>query len=160
MTTQITPALQQAIDALSILDVYLGSSRANVQSGFLVKYQDISMAEVQQLQTPLYSRNYEVSSEGQHLNIAWLLGLRWVERNEDEKEPTVIAQIEAEFIAEYRVEGELGKESIDEFAKKNAIYHIWPYWREFLCSQAERLRLPRPTVATLQLSHHRENQDK
>lgn len=156
MTAKITPTLQQAIDALSIRDVYLGSNRANVQRDFLVKYQNISAAEVQQLQTPLYSKKYEVSSEGQHLNIAWLLGLRWVERNESEEEPTVIAQIEAEFIAEYTIEGELGKDNIDEFAKKNAIYHIWPYWREFLCSQAERLRLPRPTVSTLQLSHHRE----
>ena len=66
----------------------------------------------------------------------------------DNSEPSgdakVKALIEVTYVAKYRVnEGaELEQEAIDEFATKNAIYHVWPYWREYLSTTLARAHLP------------------
>jgi hypothetical protein len=36
----------------------------------------------------------------------------------------------------------LNKEDIDQFAHWNAVFNVWPYWREFLASMVSRGQLP------------------
>lgn len=54
-----------------------------------------------------------------------------------------LAQIEATYVAEYRTTEDLPKEALRAFAFRNASYHVWPFWREFLASQCNRMNLPR-----------------
>lgn len=67
----------------------------------------------------------------------------------------VLAQIEATYVAEYRTTEELPVEALKAFAFRNASYHVWPFWREFLASQCNRMNLPRvslPLQSAAQLS--------
>lgn len=59
-----------------------------------------------------------------------------------EKNP-VYARIEATYAAEYRADSNPGPEALKAFALRNASFHVWPYWREFLASQCARMNLPK-----------------
>ena len=151
----ISTALQQAIDALQIQDLYLRWSRSETAEGFRAMAADFSAIHVQQMQMLKKAEAFEADGEERLLRVSMLLGARWVLPDDNNPEPSVKALIEAEFVAEYRYTPELARPALDEFAQKNVIYHVWPYWREFVSSHAERLRLPRVTLPMLQLLHHR-----
>ena len=78
---------------------------------------------------------------------------RWrsLAKPREDHEPEVLACIEATFIAEYRYDEELDEKGLGEFAHRNAGYHIWPFWREYLVSQCDRMRLPRVIVPTMRV---------
>ena len=58
------------------------------------------------------------------------------------------AQVDATFLASYRVQDGANVEqpALDEFAKHNVIYHVWPYWREYLSNTLGRAHLPAFTL--------------
>ncbi len=146
----ISENLQKAIDGLRIVDVYVREVFANchedfnpkrssfddliIQTKHLVK--DSEQKSVVDIENPLFCVHLE-------------MGARWVDRSSQEDEE-VKAFIEASFIAEYEIITSLKQESLDEFASINASYHVWPYWRELLASQCDRMRLPRVVLPTVQ----------
>lgn len=67
------------------------------------------------------------------------VGIRVVDISlEEEDEYFLKAKVEATFIANYVSSEELDKECLDEFARVNVGYHVWPYWREFVQSACNR----------------------
>lgn len=58
-------------------------------------------------------------------------------------------------VAEYRMSEDPGKESLKEFALRNASYHIWPYWREYLMGQCLRMNLPKVILPAVQFAQNR-----
>ena len=151
MASKVSKSLQQAIDGLVIQDVYVKSCQAHCADDFDPKSTDLEKLLVQQMHVVRRSELVEIDSDGQLVRIYIRLGTRWVSPEED-SEPDIKAFVEADFIAEYQVTSDLEQAAIDEFALKNASYHVWPYWREFLSSQCERLRLPRVMLPTVQFS--------
>ncbi len=152
----ISAELQQAIDSLQIQDVYLRWTKSECLAGFRPKYGDLSSLLLQHMHVVRQAEVFEVDGDGQLLQVLILLGARWVVPSKQEGgEPEVKALIEAEFIAEYRGAEGVAQACIDEFAQRNASFHVWPYWREYLAAQTERMRLPRVVVPTMQLPHHR-----
>lgn len=152
----ITATLQKAIDSLQIQDVYLRSSHSECVEGFCPQYEDFSSLHLQQMHIIKRAAVFETESADQLLQIQILMGTRWVVSTSIADQPDIKAFIEAEFVAEYRFKSNnIDQETIDEFAQKNASYHVWPYWREYLASQTERLRLPRVVLPTMQLGHHK-----
>ena len=60
-------------------------------------------------------------------------------------------------VAEYQMDGNPGAEALKVFALKNASYHIWPFWREYLSSLCLRMNLPKVVLPIRQLaSNHDE----
>jgi hypothetical protein len=152
----MTEALQKAIDALQIHDVYLRRSEAWFREGFDPKFiANPDGIGVQTMHVVKESSIIERDQSARFLQVFLVLGTRFVESQAEGDEPPVVAQIEAEFIAEYELRGELDQASIDEFALKNASYHVWPYWREYLASQCERMRLPRLIIPAVQFAENR-----
>jgi len=161
----ISEALQQPIDGLEISDVYLRWSRSECAQDFYPKEADYSALEAQHMHSVRRVDTFAVQDDGYLLRIFVLTGLRWArsrndsstaeQTDDDDDNADVRAFVEAEFIAEYRFRDELDTECLNEFAFKNASHHVWPYWREYLSSQVERLRLPRVTLPAVQLPHHR-----
>lgn len=150
---KVSKKLQQAIDSLVINDVYLKSTQAQCEDSFDPKSADsLEVLSVQQMHIVRKSEVIQVDGDGQLVRIYIRLGARWVSQQEEDDEPDIQALIEGEFIAEYLVTNPLEQEAIDEYALKNASYHVWPYWREFLSSQCERFRLPRVVLSTVQFS--------
>lgn len=146
-------ALQKAINCLRIRDVYLHSSRASLEDGFEPKYDsDLDRLEAQFKHIVTRSSILELDDGNRTINLFRVfveLGARWVvaggKKNGDE-DLEVKAYIEGTMVAEYLMLDDPGPETLNQFAMKNASFHIWPYWREYLTSQSVRMNLPMPTV--------------
>lgn len=152
----ISAALQNAIDNLRLQDVYLRETFSRCHEDFDPKYPGEREAlKVQQMHAIRQTTIADVENNGKLVRVFIRLGVRWIDPDDDQEEPEVLANIEAEFIAEYALDSEIEQACIDEFATRNASVHVWPYWREFLASQCERMRLPRIVLPAWQLSHHR-----
>lgn len=153
----ISAELQKAIDALQIEDVYVRQLEARCVGDFDPKY--FSDFGDLHLQYKHWVRESAVAEEDEAddrlLRVFLELGVRWIDPAEQVEEKSIRAFIEAEFVAEYRMVATLEKPSIDEFALKNASYHVWPYWRELVSTQCARMHLPRVVLPTMQLAHNR-----
>ncbi|TYL49075.1 preprotein translocase subunit SecB [Marinomonas sp. IMCC 4694] len=151
MAAKNSVSLQKAIDSLSIQDVYLKSSQAECCEDFDPKRTDHTELLVQQMHTVRRSEVLKTNEGELILKVYVRLGARWVLPIEND-DPEVKAFVEADFIAEYSMAELLETEAVEEFSLKNASFHVWPYWREFLSSQCERLRLPRVVLPTVQFN--------
>ncbi|MFI3190688.1 preprotein translocase subunit SecB [Crenothrix sp. D3] len=152
----ITESLQKAIDTLRIHDVYLRSSISQCVNGFDPKYdQDIDKLITQTKHGVKQSHLAKVDENQWLVRVFIEVGIRLVDPEIEQEDESVRAFIEAEFVAEYTVSEDLNQECINEYALKNASYHVWPYWREFLMSQCTRMYLPRLVLPAVQLAHNR-----
>jgi len=151
MAAKNSASLQKAIDNLSIHDVYLKTSKAECSEDFDPKRTDHTELLVQQMHTVRRSEVLQINEGELILQVYVRLGTRWGVPV-GEGEPEVKAFVEADFIAEYSMAELLETEAVEEFSLKNASFHVWPYWREFLSSQCERLRLPRVVLPTVQFN--------
>ncbi len=153
----ISSNLEAAIKALKIQDVYVRDQVANCRDDFNPKYEpDLESLTVQQMHLVRQSNVFEADEGICLLQVFIRLGARWVNPAEASEELSIRAIIEAEFIAEYTMSQKLDQQSIDEFALKNASYHVWPYWRELLSSQCARMHLPRLVMPTVQFAQNRD----
>jgi hypothetical protein len=68
------------------------------------------------------------------------------------RQPFVAAELVATFIADYEC-NEVGKmptnDAVREFLQHNAVFHVWPYWREYVQSTFARAQLPQITLPML-----------
>lgn len=140
--------MQKAKDSLKINDIYLHKLTAECLGDFDPKYDPkLSSYKIQTMHLVEKSQLIQVDDE-KILKVTVSLGVRWFDLEAEE----VKAIIEADFIAEYKMTLELTQKEIEAFAKSNVSYHIWPYWRELLSSQASRMHLPKVVLATQQLA--------
>ncbi len=151
---------QKAIDHLQIQDVYLRSVLSRCEGDFDPKYHSKTETLTVQLKHQVrQSTVVELDNDGRLLRVFIDLGVRWIDERIEDQADTVMALIEAEYIAEYAMTEMLEKTCIDEFSLKNASFHVWPYWRELLSSQCDRMRLPKVMLPTMQLAGNRNNHE-
>jgi hypothetical protein len=155
----MTP-LQEAIENLSIEDVCLRSNSTTISDGFEPKYNKGDEFKIAFKHLVEHAETYEIEEpeDGDSnyiLRVFVELGARLKDESSDQEHAV---EIEAEFVAEYNMAKMLSKECVDEFALKNASFHIWPYWREFLMSQCMRLGMSKIAVPTFQVAAN-QNQD-
>lgn len=143
-------SLQSAIDGLEILDVYIENLVCNIADDFYPKYDpDVEKYEIQFKHFVRQSSIAEFEQDGKILRVTIDLGVRWINTNKSEEEK---AKIEASYVVEYKIINELTDEAIEEFSLKNASYHVWPYWRELVSTNSEKMRLPRFMMPTVQFA--------
>lgn len=149
--------LQRAIDHLAISDVYLVASEARHGEEFNPKAAHaLEGLKVQTMHLARRSEILETDKPDRYLlRIVLGFGVRWISESEVEKDaPQIRAFVEADYVAEYLMDERLEQDAIDAFALQNASYHVWPYWREYLMSQCERLRMPRLILPTKQFPNN------
>ena len=152
----INAELQKAIDNLIVQDIYVRDQVASCYRDFDPKYsEEFDQLAIQYLHFVKQATVAELDDQRKLLQVLVRLGARWIDPGEKNEELSVRVMIEAEFIAEYQMMTELEQSCIDEFALKNASYHIWPYWRELLNSQCARMHLPRLILPAVQLAQNR-----
>lgn len=76
--------------------------------------------------------------------------------SEEEGDLPVIATIGARMYSQYvevrdKETPEVDTEILDNFGKANGLYHVWPYWREYVQSTMVRLKLPAVTIPMFRL---------
>lgn len=155
----INKYLQKAQDSLLISDVYIESLACQTADDFVPKFDENSLnLEVESKHLVRRTKVIELDNDGQLLIVEVEVGARWIVPD-DTDDPSIKATIEACFIAEYIIQEPLEDESIKQFSLENASYHIWPYWRELLSSQCEKMRLNRVTLPTIQLAANRHTEE-
>lgn len=64
-------------------------------------------------------------------------------------EPIVFFEIEADFVATYRLDKMPDEEALKAFAEFNAVHHIWPFWRQHVFDIVHRSNLPNLEIPLL-----------
>jgi|AntDeeMinimDraft_5_1070356.scaffolds.fasta_scaffold21854_2 hypothetical protein len=155
--------LQRAIEALAIRDVHLRRGSASLADDFEPQYDDALDALA--VSCKHFVRRYEIlqvksEPDAQSLfRVVVDLGTRWM-RSQTDEEPDAeepVALVEATMVADYLMHYDPGEPALDVFARRNASYHIWPYWREYLSLQCLRMNMPKITLPVMQVASNRES---
>lgn len=168
MTTD--SALQRAIDALSIRDVFIVRSESWLADGFEPQYNEPNSLQVSWKHSVPQSQVATLETDTGEKQLLFRvivdMGMRLnpSSASEESTQPdkqeqatddsTTCACIEARFIAEYEMQEQLepDEDAKRAFALQNASYHVWPYWREYLMSQCMRMNLPKVAVPAVQIA--------
>ena len=72
------------------------------------------------------------------------------------------AEVRAAFELSYRIPGDehFSSEELAAFARTNAVFNAWPYWREFVQASLARMSMPALTVPLFRLSPQDRNDDE
>lgn len=154
-------ALQQAIECLQIQDVYQKNLLAFCAEDFEPKYDDLEKVDVSFMHVVRRSEVMALENDEETKRIFRVhirLGVRWRELGAEEAESNEVdlAKIEGKLIAEYLMRHELTKEAMEVFAKQNASFHVWPYWREIVSSQCAKMNLPVIFMPAVQFAKHQD----
>ncbi|RUM93133.1 MAG: hypothetical protein DSZ27_00905 [Thiomicrospira sp.] len=79
------------------------------------------------------------------LALEYTFGKRVVRADQSlEEEPEVLLEIAANFSANYLIDKEAppSKEAVQVFVEQNGLFHVWPYWREYVQSSCSRIGVP------------------
>ncbi|HHF3183986.1 TPA: preprotein translocase subunit SecB [Vibrio alginolyticus] len=148
----INTNLQKAIECLRISDLYVRNLESKCNEGFDPKHSDMEDLIIQTKHMVTKSEILQSDEEEKLFRVCVEVGVRWAREAKDTSNPLLF--IEAEFVAEYSVTDDLPEECFNEFALKNVSYHVWPYWRELLTSQCDRMRMPRLLLPMTQVAHN------
>lgn len=159
----MSDALQLAIEVLTIEDVSIRSSTAEIGDGYDPKFDPDAEGLAVQFKHVVSSYELVDIGSGEQsvklLRVSIDLGVRWVRpgSRDAEEDPddlsesaNKVAAIEAVMIADYHMERNPGEEALQQFARQNASFHVWPYWREFVSNQCLRMNLPKLVLPTRQ----------
>ena len=82
------------------------------------------------------------------------VGFRFIEAPDGvpEGEGNLVGEIDATFAADYLMNSEhpIEPDDLGSFSP-NVMYHVWPYWREFIQNSLSRMRLPPVALPMLRL---------
>jgi len=146
-------ALEQAIKACTIADVYLRSTSVQLDDDFDPTAPGQKLDVEYRIQAK--QREEITGDSGNLLKVYVEAGLRHIlaQHDQEDREARIVAEVSALFVAVYRITGDKPQEDcLNEFAKINAPYHIWPYWREYAQSLCMRHRLPAVMLPMLTVS--------
>jgi len=145
-------ALDRAIDKLQVQGVFLMNSQSKISEDFSPA--DFNAADyASQGFTRRLHIGIDESSMDYGFNVA--VGLRMVPKKDSEKarssdsDDMTCIEIRAQFLAVYQAKEELTDEEQDAFHRSNVLYHVWPYWREFVQQMGWRMGAPYLAVPML-----------
>lgn len=146
--------LQEASQALMIVDVFLATSHSYLKDGWLPFLPPEKQLEIQFRNSPKTFRVHTLDALGvgdtDMIEFSYDVGFRFISSDldeailQDEKilAEHVLAEVTATFISVYKQSSSVSTDALNEFGTYNVGYHVWPYWREYASNMANRLRLP------------------
>ncbi|MCJ8267844.1 MAG: hypothetical protein MJK04_00400 [Psychrosphaera sp.] len=147
--------LQKAIDSLEISDLYVIKLVADCSESFDPKHSNIESLTIQTKHLVSGSEIVGTQDDIKLFRVFVETGIRWVDESKGAEKESAAAWIEAKFVSEYNITDDVENDCLDQFALKNVSYHVWPYWRELLTSQCDRMRLPRVMLPTVQFANNK-----
>jgi hypothetical protein len=152
--------LQLAQKTLAIQDVYLcdASVWANRKNNPAIQIPNL-MAQMRLNPTNEIVTDESVPPQGAtHFFVRYFVGtgVRFLgegvdQTNQNLTRDDLIAEVEATFVARYAVlTADMPAMHVLQSFNENAVFHVWPYWREFLQAAAIRLRIP-PLVLPMRM---------
>lgn len=135
--------IQEAADSLVLVDVFPFNSSVERKDDFF--RDNIPEGMIQQNKIGVETSIYQSKDSDERLVRAKAsFGIRF--SLEDDEQKNVLGQIEAEFIAEYKMKHPISDEAMNEFTRFNVVHNVWPFWREFAFRTANDTKLPKPII--------------
>ncbi|RZO86875.1 MAG: hypothetical protein EVA65_00940 [Oceanococcus sp.] len=136
--------IREATRCLTIRDIILHEAR--FERGDLV-LETGNAFQQHKLQTKFGVSRQDGAEDGNPdlLQVMVMLGTQVVP-TQDADQRDFLFRIEADFVAEYSIDGCPSDESVQAFAKYNAVHNVWPFWRQHLFDVVNRARLPQLAV--------------
>lgn len=151
---------QRTEEPLKFADAYLIGTKAVLLNNFDPKY--ARNLKSLQLQTMFFVDRSEFimgnNEEDKLLRIIVRLGARWVDFHSSSPtdktaiDDMICALIEADFAVEYSLNENFDQKTIDAYALSLAQKDIWPFWKEFLTSQTNRMNLHEVDMPVMNIS--------
>lgn len=147
--------LRKATSRLHIRDISLRTCKAELADEYIPKLEsqdfDVQLRWGPRNAKEMVWTNNETKEDDRVFLVLINTAVRFVDKDSESRaEPEIKpkAVFEADFLAEYKIDGEepVPGEALDEFARHNVIYHVWPYWRELVQTLCARTNLPHFTL--------------
>ncbi|MFQ3393540.1 hypothetical protein P9477_08825 [Enterobacter mori] len=136
--------LKSSIEALSIMHINIRESEVKLSDGYnafnfnSVTKKTQSFRNIKKIEAIELVNEEDSSTNQLYYSFHYSLGLRFVTPTQAEEHERVLT-IEALYEAIYRSKRELSKEELEEFAKQNVGFNVWPFWREFVQNSTSRM---------------------
>ncbi len=136
--------IERAIGALKLRDVILHEARFRRPVPTPEQSQELEAR--QQFKRAVKFKLGEAPADPETAAVVKLLqvyvelGLR-ITADQDEN-PPIYFEIEADFMVEYQVNAEIDGDAIKAFADFNSVHNVWPFWRQHVYDVVSRGRLP------------------
>ncbi len=151
---------ERSVEALEIVDVFLVSSTCTIARDFNPQEQipaNVASAHrIRSEETVLHQVRVVLDAEKTKINVIRYFinaevhvgkpGVEFPDGNLSDDD--ALSRMVFVFAADYRVESVPDAEMLSAFGK-NAVFHVWPYWREAVHSACAKLRLPPITIPML-----------
>lgn len=144
--------LESAINKLDIHDISLSTCNITMKDGFVptLNKKPLTIQFINMLKSSSMADIHDTDKYSTLLIYYYVAGFRGLPQdlpdeimsNEELLKEHVLVEVTATFNAIYFSKEELSEEEIKEFGLSNVGFNVWPYWREYASSIAERLRLP------------------
>lgn len=143
--------IDQALECLSLVDIRLRTTTVEVEESFSPYWKSGDEQEEHleiQFSNSIDQHRICVIKDEQKVveyfyNVAFRI--RNIDSNKGEKAALpAIAEVKATFLAVYMLNPEKNpsEETLMEFGKHNVGFNVWPYWREYAASTANKIGLP------------------
>lgn len=136
-----TQLIKQALPHLKLRDIWLLESRFARPNTPEMGKTDL----FQQEKRGAYFQTGTTTEDERDILLLYIcvtLGIRLIDQPEAD-EPTVYFYIEADFMVEYELTGDVESEALKAFADLNAVHNVWPFWRQHVFDLVSRARLPK-----------------
>ncbi|MEA3173810.1 MAG: hypothetical protein QOF42_1221 [Gammaproteobacteria bacterium] len=152
--------LSAAIKGLLVQDIFLISSKCLLQKDFnQTQPMHALSAQTKHAVEQEVLVQVRATVDGKNMRVVRYftqVGFRFMESLETgaapEAEGKVVGEIDATFAADYQWTSEQPIEPGDLGSfSPNVMYHVWPYWREFIQNSLSRMRLPPVALPMLRL---------
>ena len=132
-----------------LLDVYLWESQLKRESSFsLMEDAECSVFEfMHQIESQEFETVDEAGLAATILRTTVAVGTRNVDSTtRDQDECKVFHSLISKFVVDAKLISDVPQDAKDAFATKNAIYIVWPYWRELVSNTFRAASLPAPII--------------
>ena len=145
--------ISEATEALRLRDIFLWQCHMSRPRPFPEDARE-SVEQMGRREVQLI-RDEIPGTDGEALPIVQFyvgLGLRLVgpagkEGEDDDAEPPIFLEIEAQYLVEYHITNPaVSEEALIAFAQFNAVHNVWPFWRQHIFDLRQRGGLPRIEV--------------
>jgi hypothetical protein len=145
-------ALKGAIGKLSIQGVFLINNQSKISEEF-----SPSDFKAKDYTSQGFSRRLHIGLDESILDYGFnvAVGLRMVRKDDAKKakgsetDDFTCMEVRAQFLAVYKASEILTDEEQEAFHRNNVLYHVWPYWREFVQQMGWRMGAPFMAVPML-----------
>lgn len=167
MTKNNNELLLEAQQGLTIQSVDLRSSEIYTAESFssntVKQFDEVNVQSRKDFLIMKYF--HDESNQPRFLALEYTFGKRVVRGDQDsESDSEVLLEIAANFSANYLIDKDAppSKEAVQVFVEQNGLFHVWPYWREYVQSSCSRIGVPpipvemRPGAVSIKELHEQE----